>query len=64
MKPTVQQILVNKGYAEICYSIVKSIYDLKKAGYDRSEVKETLMDIYSDGGKLDKYIETQLSLIF
>lgn len=64
MRKDIAQILANKGYSELYYSIVKSINDLKKSGYYKSEVKETLMSIYSDGGILDKFIEDQLNSIF
>lgn len=64
MRKDIEQILAKKGYTEVFYSIVKSIRDLKYAGYSKQETKETLLSIYSDGEKIDRFIENQLNDIF
>ena len=61
MRNDIKLILANKGYDCIFESIRKSINDLKHAGYTRGEIKETILDIFSDNGSvIDEFIYLNL----
>ena len=63
MKPSVEILLKQKGYAPIFCSIEKSIQDLKNAGYSKKEIKSTLSEMFSDNGKIDKFIDESIKYL-
>jgi len=63
MKANIESVLKQKGYGPIFISIEKSIQDLKNAGYNKKEIQFTLFDIYSDGGKIDQFINESIKYL-
>jgi hypothetical protein len=63
MNTQVKQTLAKQGYAPIRASIDNSIRDLKRSGYFRGEILETLTDMYGDDGVLTRYIYKQIDLV-
>jgi len=63
MKANIEGVLKQKGYTPIFISIEKSIQDLKNAGYIKKEIQFTLFDIYSDGGKIDQFINESIKYL-
>ena len=61
MKTNVQNILKKGGYTPIFTSIVKAIEDLHRLGESKEEIKSCLMECYSDGEKIDDFIDDQIS---
>ena len=61
MKTNVQNILKKGGYTPIFTSIIKAIEDLQRLGDSKEEIKSYLMEYYSDGGKIDEFIEKNCS---
>ena len=61
MTQQIKQVLATSGYGPIYSAIDKSITDLKQAGYDRGEIKETIVDMFGgDNGPIDQYISNHL----
>lgn len=57
MKKQVEKLLSQKGYGPILSAIDKSKRDLKQHGYTRSEIEETLFDMF---GKNDTIITKKI----
>lgn len=63
MKANIESVLKQKGYTPIFISIEKSINDLKNAGYNKKEIESTLLEFYSDGGKIDQFISESIKYL-
>ena len=60
MRQDIIKLLALRGQEPVICSINKSIVDLKRAGYDRSEISDTIRDIFFGlDGKIDNYIISQ-----
>lgn len=54
----IKKVLAKKGYGEILASIDKSISDLKRAGYSKGEIKDTIIDTFDIGDtRIKQHIE-------
>lgn len=63
MKVQVKELLSQKGYSPIYRSIDSSIRDLKRHNYTRSEIIETLDDMFGDDGIITRYIHKNVDLV-
>lgn len=53
----IKAIIANKGYQSIIPAIDASINDFKKLDYSKSEIKETLRDMfYGQDSRIDDYL--------
>ena len=57
MKNKIKNILKQQGYTPIFISIQNTIKDLKKAGYYKSEIKDTIIEFY---GNIDNKIDNEI----
>jgi len=57
MRQRIIELLKQQGQTPVINAIAKSREDLKRAGYDRTEIKDTIKEwIYGLDGKVDTYI--------
>ena len=57
MKNKIKNILKQQGYTPIFISIQNTIKDLKKEGYYKSEIKDTIIEFY---GGIDNKIDNEI----